>query len=101
MRMPSSLVRRATVYAITPYRPMEASRSASAPKPLETDAMMRSFTSDSSICAAKLLKSEMRSFESMASTCVRTWAASSAGLAAVRIATVMPQPEPWIWKHET
>ena len=47
-RMPISRVRLATVYAITPYNPMAASREARKPKAQESSATMRSMKRDSS-----------------------------------------------------
>jgi hypothetical protein len=44
MRMPISLVRRATLYAINPYSPMQANSNASILKPLARVAIMRSCT---------------------------------------------------------
>ena len=44
IRTPISFVRRVTAYAMTPYKPKPASRSASAPKKLAMLASIRSFS---------------------------------------------------------
>jgi hypothetical protein len=46
MRVPISLVRRATVYESTPYRPIIASSVASAPKTAASSAIRRSVDSE-------------------------------------------------------
>src|ERR1035438_4530622 len=53
--MPISAVRRATAYAIRPYRPTQESSSARAPKKLESVASSRSFISDCSACTTSVL----------------------------------------------
>ena len=52
MRIPISRVRRATVYAITPYSPTIASSVAITPNTADSIAIMRSVTSDRSICSS-------------------------------------------------
>ncbi len=52
MRMPISLRRRETLYAITPYNPIIASSSATPPKNPDSMASNRSRVRESSICVA-------------------------------------------------
>jgi len=54
IRSPISLVRRATVNAITPYRPSAASTVASAPNTTDNDAMSRLVLSVSSSCLSNV-----------------------------------------------
>ena len=80
--------RRVTSYEITPYRPTQASSSASAPNAADSVASSRSVTSDASICSRIVRTHGTATSRLRARTSPRTMPARAAGSSAVRTAAV-------------